>query len=606
MRRGLLASRDELSGLRERIADRPFDAFYDRLHRRCSLILEAAPITENSWQSLSAQGHPGAAVNAARATQGRILDLLVAHHIEPDRAYHDRAIEELKNLISWSTWVDPSHGDLKADICTAEAAVAAVVGLDWLWEDLTEADRLRVLGAIRKKAVIPYCQSVKDKAWWYDSYQNWNAVINSGCGLAALALSDEEPKAEKAYELAQTGLKRFFDGLGREGGWDEGVGYWGYALRYVLLLNEAAGRVLDDEQLLHRRGMDTTGLFPIYFTPNGHAAGFGDTATVPTHGALYLLVRHFGLKEVAWWLDTYSFGHDIATDGWSAVGLSLLFRPEGMDTPTDPDLKCVKVFNEIGWASVADHWPHPTMYVAAKTGDLSASHSQRDMNAIQLQVDGEMMLAAGGATHPGLATSDPDGQEIVASRHNTIVVGDRDHAIDAQGSIVDAINEPNCRWVACDAQHACGANVHFVRHIVMVVDPAGGGGQAVIVLDEVQNIAAEGVKMFWHTPVKLQMDDSAGVGILEGTQADLHVAFNATQRVHVTHRASGRGGSDGHVICVKAGKMESGLFVSVFSRHKLSRAPAIRQTTNTVRIQIPGAAITFKRRKYHLQLDSVR
>ena len=140
----------------------------------------------------------------------------------------------------------------------------------------------------------------------------------------------------------------------------------------------------------------------------------------------------------------------------------------------------------------------------------------------------------------------------------------------------------------------------------MIVDPDGGRGHAVIVLDELQNVAAEGVSVFWHTPVKVQMDDSTGVGILEGTQAQLHVAFNATRRVRVTHRASGRGRSDGHVICIKAGKVESGLFVSVFSRHALARAPAIRQTTNTVRIQIPGAAVTFKRRKHHLQLDSVR
>ena len=225
MRRGLLANLDELTALRQRISRRPFDAFYDRLQRRCSLILEAAPMTEHSWQMLAAQGHRAAATNAARASQRRILDLLVAHHIDSDHAYRDRAAEELRSLISWSTWVDPSHPDLDADICTAEAAVAAVVGLDWLWEELTEADRLRVIRAVRDKAVKPYIHAVKNGAWWYGSCQNWNAVINAGCGLAALALSDEYPAAEKALPLAQAGLEQFFAALGREGGWDEGLAH---------------------------------------------------------------------------------------------------------------------------------------------------------------------------------------------------------------------------------------------------------------------------------------------------------------------------------------------------------------------------------------------
>ena len=57
----------------------------------------------------------------------------------------------------------------------------------------------------------------------------------------------------------------------------------------------------------------------------------------------------------------------------------------------------MKVFNEIGWAAMADHWPSPSLYVSAKTGDLSAHHSQHDMNSLQVQVDGEMLLADRGA-----------------------------------------------------------------------------------------------------------------------------------------------------------------------------------------------------------------
>ena len=182
MRRGILASREELTALKDRIKRKPFDRIYEALVRRCSLILEASPVNEQHWRRLWEHGSWDSAVMAAQTTQGRIMDLLIAHHIDRNFAFRDRAIEELRNLIAWSTWVDPCHGQVHADLCTAEAAVAAAVGLDWLWEDLGEPDRLRIIQAIRHKAIEPYRKAVSQQAWWHSVYHNWNAVVNSGCG----------------------------------------------------------------------------------------------------------------------------------------------------------------------------------------------------------------------------------------------------------------------------------------------------------------------------------------------------------------------------------------------------------------------------------------
>jgi len=74
MRRGLLATRDELTGLREKLSYRPFDTIYQALHKRCELILETAPVNETRWRTSWAQGYWCSAVLAARTTQGRIMD----------------------------------------------------------------------------------------------------------------------------------------------------------------------------------------------------------------------------------------------------------------------------------------------------------------------------------------------------------------------------------------------------------------------------------------------------------------------------------------------------------------------------------------------------
>jgi hypothetical protein len=564
-------------------------------------------MSEHGWQSLAVQGRRGAAVNAARASQGRILDLLVAHHIDANRAYRDRAIEELRTLISWSTWVDPSHGDLAIDTCTAEAAVAATVGLDWLYDDLSEADRLRVRKTIRKRVIDAYLQGVKNKAWWYESYQSWNAVINSACGLAGLALGDEDPKAERALGLARAGLERFFDALGREGGWDEGAGLWGQAMHHLLLFNEASTRLLDDQRIIHQRGMDVTGTFPVYFTPNGRAASFGEAPAVPLHGALYLLVRHLGVQEVAWWLDTYTFHDDLHTDGWSAAGLSLLFRPDELDTPVDPGLHCVKVFNEIGWVAIADQWPKPTMYVSAKTGDLSAFHSHRDMNALQLQVDGQMVLINPGPpdTEGTGPYQDAVGEPIRAADHNTLVIGQRDHALDAQGGIIDAVEETSYRWVACDAGQACGVDTRFVRHVVMILDPKTHQGRTVLILDEIFNAAEEPVDVFWHVASKPEVDEKQRRFAVAANGGAVHGSFISEPSARLHHRSWQRRRGSHHVLKFSAELTGHGLFAAAFARDQAEVEIELKTEDQIVVASVPGASVRFKRARHHLQLDRV-
>jgi len=611
MRRGILASREELRSLRQRIGHKAFVGIYEALRRRCALILESAPMAEARWRTLWAQGHWGSALQAARAVQGRVLDLLIAHHIDVNAAYRDRAIEELQGLARWSTWVDPCHNHIAADLCTAEAAVAGVVGLDWLWEDLTEGDRKRMLEAISTKAIEPYLQGIEQGAFWSNCYHHWNAVVNGGMALAALAMADRDAGARKAYRAARGNLERFFAALGRDGGWDEGVGYWGYGLRYVLLLAEAARRLEDDQRLLHSRGVDATGLFPVYFTPNGQAASFGDLASVPLLGTCYLLAEHFGRREVTWWLDTYAFHRDVGTMGWSAAGLAMLFRPPRARTPRKPDLKPVKVFASIGWAALADQWPRPTFYVAAKTGDLSANHSQRDMNSIQLQVDGEMLLVdLGQAPHSREVLSSEAGEfyDVQARAHNTVVVAEADHRIDAQGRIVDSRSGSNFRYVACDSEDACGPNVQFVRHVVMVVEPGSQQGTMLVVLDDLTNGAPERVETFWHTRGKIELDSARRAGTIVGRRAALHFALASTAKTAVSlHSYPVDSCRRDDVLQMSAGVIGRALTASVFARRETAgRVTITEDDTGGVAVAVGGVQVDFTQAGRHLKLRSVR
>ena len=611
MNRGILADRDELRALKNRASKAPFDTIYRALRQRCALILESAPVTEAQWRSLWQQGNWGSAIGAARTTQGRVLDLLIAHHIDANTAYRDRAVEELDNLVGWSTWVDPCNGKLAADLCTAEAAVAAVVGLDWLWEDLDANHRRRILTAVREKAVGPYGRAVAERAWWYSCYHSWNAVVNGGCGLAALALADEDgdESTRRACRQAIAGVNPFFDALGREGGWDEGTGYWGYAMRYLLLFGQALGRLRDDQQIFHRPGMDATGLFPVYFTPNGRPASFGDSPGVPLYGTLYLLTRYADRPELLWWLDTYAFHRDVITSGWAAAGLALLFRPNG-PTPREPKLEPAKVFHEVGWAALADHWPRPSFYAAVKTGDLSANHSQRDMNSVQLQVDGEMLLTdLGGLPQTAAQASDARAEfyEVQARAHNTIRVAERDQQIAAHGRIIASRSGKAFRYLACDAENACGENVSFVRHVVMAVGPADGRGTMLLVLDDINNGVPEKVETFWHTHGRIELDAESRTGTILGRRAGLHFALASTvkAKADTSSYPLDRTRRD-NVLRLTAGVIGRALTASVFSRARIDGAVEIAEDPDGgVCVRAGGFEARFGLDGRYLRLASV-
>lgn len=609
MKREILASREELTALKKLTGRKAFESISDALRHRCALILESAPLSETQWQALWMQGNWASAVLSARGVQGRVMDLVIGHHIDPNGAYRDRAVEELRNLARWSSWVDPCHNHIAADLCTAEAAVAVAVGLDWLWEDLSESVRDELITALADKAIQPFLTGCEQGALWTSCYHSWNAVVNGGVGLAALAMSDESPAARKAYKEARKNLKTFFDALGREGGWDEGIGYWGYAMRYVLLLAEAASRLEDDQTLLHARGMDATGLFPVYFTPNGQPASFGDNNAVPLAGTFYLLARHFQRREVTWWLDTYAFHRDVSNIGWSTAGLAMLFRPPAARTPKSPDLKAVKAFEQIGWAALADQWPKPSFYVAAKTGDLSANHSQHDMNSIQLQVDGEMLLTDQGSapySREYLSDSREEFYEAQARAHNTVVVAERDQRIDAQGRIVACRKGEDFRYVAMDSGGACGDNVRFTRHVVMLIDPAREVGVALVVLDDLTNYTPEKVETFWHSRGQIQVDPQTLIGTIIGRRAGLHFALASTVRTAAAVKSYplGRRSRD-QVIEMSAGVIGRSLTASVFSRRKIAAPAEVVETDGGARVSAGKIAVRFGMSGSGLALEAV-
>ena len=309
-------------------------------------------------------------------------------------------------------------------------------------------------------------------------------------------------------------------------------------------------------------------------------------------------------------MDTYCFHRDVSNIGWSTAGLAMLFRPPAARTPKDPELKEVKVFDQIGWAALADRWPKPTFYVAAKTGDLSANHSQRDMNSIQLQVGGEMLLTDQGSAPYSREYLSEAREEFYETQARAAQHGDRGRARSADrraGPYPHSRKGPDFRYVAMDSGGACGENVQFVRHAVMLLDPESQTGVTLVVLDDLANAVPEKVETFWHTRGQIQLDPRKLTGTIIGRRAGLSFAIVSTAKLRAIVKSYplDRRARD-NVIETSCGVIGRALTASVFSRRHVPGPLTIEQGDDGGAIVRFGkTAVTFTAGRTDMTLGSV-
>jgi oligo-alginate lyase len=170
-------------------------------------------------------------LSVSREAVERVLDLSAAWRVTGDRRYFERCRSELLSLCAFKDWHPPHHLD------TAEMQAAVAIGYDWLYADLSEADRKTISTALLDKGLKT---TFADKRVVRRD-NNWNQVCNGGMVLSAVALLDVAPElALSALEDARAGIPIGLQaGYPTDGAYSEGPGYWDYGTIYSILTAEA-------------------------------------------------------------------------------------------------------------------------------------------------------------------------------------------------------------------------------------------------------------------------------------------------------------------------------------------------------------------------------
>ncbi|WP_077923113.1 heparinase II/III family protein [Spirosoma sp. 209] len=169
-----------------------------------------------------------------RTVQGRIITLAMNYRLTGDKRYLNRARQELVQLAALPDWA-PNHF-----LDVGEGALAAGIGLDWLYDDLTPDERNQLTQAIVKNALLPSLNVAEGNGSWVDGDFNWTQVCHGGLTVGALAIAEREPElATKIINRAIKNVPHAGAVYAPDGAYPEGPSYWSYGTTFHVLLIEA-------------------------------------------------------------------------------------------------------------------------------------------------------------------------------------------------------------------------------------------------------------------------------------------------------------------------------------------------------------------------------
>lgn len=344
----------------------------------------------------------------------RLKHFVVAWRLTGEAVYLDRAREIIAALCAWPQWTDPSYGSLPSCLDTGHCTQTVAMYYDWCHDAMSADERAAVRAALVSKGIEP----IRESFARLDPYHNFWAVINTGYGLAALALLGEVPEAETWLAEAIEHTAAQFDSQGADGGSFEGPMYGTYAadqLAWLILSLDRAGvphRLHDHPFLASLPRFAGCGLSP-------HVRGiptFGDGGWTAGYRNTMAILAAAGDEAARWYLERAGLlgGDDLNS-------LLLLGPLRGREPAAPPAWLGSAAFVDIGYAFVHNgDSAEPFLAFRAGPPERAVGHNHFDQNSFQLTWGGTVL-----AGDPGYRSYfDPAVRRYTVGSlgHNTIVL----------------------------------------------------------------------------------------------------------------------------------------------------------------------------------------
>ncbi|MEA2062702.1 MAG: DUF4962 domain-containing protein [Gemmatimonadota bacterium] len=344
--------------------------------------------------------------NLGRNHGNLAADLAFAWRLTGQDSLFSQARDYLLSLCRQDVW-DPDY-----DLLHGHLLLGAALAYDWLYPDLSRAQRSLVARRLGEEAQAQYRRVAHERAWYRNQYlQNHGFVNLLGLAYAAVALYGEDARAQ-AW-LAE--CIKFFDQVFRlapvDGSSVEGLSYGNYGMEFALYFAELARTVLGLDYYYCRWVRE----YPQYLlhsllpriSEREWAMAFGDN---PRHGNyhgpephLFLIASRFRDRSAQWLgkrlIKLRPAG--LASASWLSI---LWYDPEigekgPQGTPT------LKHFTDLGQVMMRSAWADTNaVLIGLKCGpfmgrartqdtdyDLGAGHAHPDAGSFQVYAFGRFL-----------------------------------------------------------------------------------------------------------------------------------------------------------------------------------------------------------------------
>lgn len=421
------------------------------------------------------------------------LEILAhGHALTGDRRLFDRARTMMLGIARWERWTDVDSCSKGIDPCldTYLITFGMSIAYDYLYPNLSAADRRAIAAAIVEKGLRPVASRITADGSFVSDPQRWpngNAMVHAALGLGALAVRGDHPEADAHLERAVRMSRRFLDEFANaDGGMIEGFYYAAASMEPLALFFSALKRDTGADLFKHpyfRRAHE----FPLYFSIPGKnwLAGFGDSGG--PQGSQPLMIDMFRRMELTSGAQHYlqqALGAERTEPLYLEPVQRWLFHALrlGGATAVVPDLSAAKPptalarqFPSVGWVALRSGWDAAGDLLAFRSGP-SVGHSHLDQNSFIVAARGEVL-----ASDPGYQRFNmtyPDGRDRELTKlenaftrgslgHNVILV-DGEAQKKADGALRGFFDSPNMSGATGEAANAYSTLRQFTRHVLHV------------------------------------------------------------------------------------------------------------------------------------------
>jgi Heparinase II/III-like protein len=287
------------------------DADFQTLKARCAseellklahgrLLFDAEKIIALPLSQREMEGRRLLAVS--REVLSRTTTLSLAYRLTGDKRFADRCITEMKAAASFKDW-NPSHF-----LDVAEMTMALAIGYDWLYAQISPADRKIIEEAIISKGLL----AGQKGGWWVNAHNNWGQVCHAGMLSGALATQSLNPKlAEFTIKRAIENLPISMAALSPKGSYPEGPGYWVYGIEFnVIAIAMLEHATKSDHGLINRPGFKETADYPDIVTgPSGQTFNYADAGSSARGStcALWWFAKRFNRPDLISYFEEDAF-----------------------------------------------------------------------------------------------------------------------------------------------------------------------------------------------------------------------------------------------------------------------------------------------------------